>query len=82
MLGSHFEEFDLHAFFDGLTQQSRSGGLVIAKADVWPWLQQQVVDEAKRRGFAMASGASAEPTNKRIAGLLAGGDAFLNRRRE
>jgi hypothetical protein len=55
MLGSHFESFDLHAFFDDLSQQSRSSGLVIAKAEAWAWLQVEVLAEAKRRGFPMAS---------------------------
>jgi hypothetical protein len=56
-LGAHFEAFDIHAFFDDLTQQSRADGLVLARADVWPWLQAKVLDEAKRRGLPMASAA-------------------------
>ncbi len=78
VLGAHFETFDLHAFFDGLTQQSRASGLVIPKAGVWEWLQAQVVAEASRRGLPIASSVVA-PSNKRIAGLVAGGEAFLRR---
>jgi uncharacterized protein YdaU (DUF1376 family) len=60
-LGSHTEAFDLHSFFDGLSQQSRDSGLVIPRDDVWPWLQAQVLTEAKRRGLPIASAeASAE----------------------
>lgn len=54
MLGSQLDNFDLHAFFDGLSQQSRTQGLVIAREDVWAWLQAQVKSEAKRRGLPMA----------------------------
>jgi hypothetical protein len=59
VLGNHFENFDLHGFFDILTQQSRSDGLVIPKADVWLWLQAQVITEAQRRGLPMANVAAA-----------------------
>lgn len=56
ILGPHVEAFDLHAFFDLLTQQSRTHGLVIPKAEVWPWLQAQVSAEARTRGLPMACG--------------------------
>jgi len=79
VLGAHFEDFDLHAFFDALTQRSRADGLVIPKPDVWNWLQAQVIAEAQRRGLPMAQITAAAPTNKRIAGLVTGGNAFLNR---
>lgn len=55
MLGGHFEAFDISAFFDALTQQSRTDGLVIPKAEAWAWLQAEVLAEAKRRGLPMAS---------------------------
>lgn len=54
MLGSHLDNFDLHAFFDSLSQQSRTQGLVIPREDAWVWLQAQVKSEAKRRGLPMA----------------------------
>lgn len=53
VLGSHLDAFDLHAFFDELSRQSRTDGLVIPTADVWLWLQAQVVAEARRRGLPM-----------------------------
>lgn len=79
MLGSHLDDFNLHEFFDKLTQDSRSAGLVIPKDELWKWLQSQVVSEARRRGLPMATADVSAPTNKRIAGLVAGGQAFLNR---
>lgn len=79
LLGSHTDTFDLHAFFDTLTQQSRSAGLVIPQRDSGAWLQAQVLAEAQRRGLPIAT-APPPPTtrgNKRVAGLIAGGQAFL-----
>ena len=64
MLGAHFEAFDLHAFFDALSQQSRSSGLVIPRTEAWPWLQAQVLAEVKRRGLPIAS---AEPVRDKAA---------------
>jgi hypothetical protein len=65
MLGAHFEDFDIHGFFDGLTQRSRTDGLVIPRAEVWPWLQAQVLAEVKRRNLPTAS--SAAPVRDRAA---------------
>lgn len=81
ILGPHYLEFDLHHFFDDLSQRSRADGLVIPKGDVWGWLQSQVLSEARRRGLPIATAEPSTPTNKRIAGLVAGGQAFLNRSR-
>lgn len=64
MLGPHFEAFDLHAFFDALSQQSRSSGLVIPRSEAWAWLQAQVLAEVKRRKLPIAS---AEPVRDRAA---------------
>jgi hypothetical protein len=66
MLGSHYESFDLHAFFDALSQQSRTSGLVIPRSEVWDWLQAQVLSEAQRRKLPIAS-ASAVPAIDRKA---------------
>lgn len=68
------EAFDLHGFFDNLTQDSRHKNLVIPQRDGGEWLQAQVLAEAKRRGLAVASAA---PHNKRIASLVTGGENFL-----
>ncbi len=56
MLGSHAAGFDLHAWFDTLTQQSRTAGLVIPKR-CDDWLQAQTIAEAQRRGLQIATGA-------------------------
>ena len=65
MLGPHVDDFDLHGFFDELSQQSRASGLVIpADRDArWVWLQAQVEAEARRRGLPMAT---VDPPKKRI----------------
>lgn len=55
MLGAHFEAFGLDEFFDNLSQQSRASGLVIPRADMWPWLQNEVMAEVKRRKLPIAS---------------------------
>lgn len=65
-LGAHFENFDLHSFFDALSQKSRADGLVIPKADVWEWLQAQVLAEAKRRGLPMAGAAPVRDVNAEL----------------
>lgn len=63
-LGPHTEAFDLHAFFDDLTQRSRQQGLVIPsdRDERWRWLQAQVEAEAKRRGLPMAGAPSKSAT--------------------
>lgn len=79
VLGPHLNDFDLHAFFDDLSQKSRADGLVIPKEKLWEWLQSQVLSEARRRGLPIATVEQTVPTNKRIAGLVTGGEAFLKR---
>lgn len=80
-LGPHLDAFDLHGFFDDLSRQSREDGLVIPsdREARWKWLQAQVEGEVRRRGLPMADVATV-PTNKRVTGLMTGGQAFLNRR--
>lgn len=67
MLGAHLDAFDLHQFFDSLSKQSREQGLVIPKLQVWPWLQAQVLREAKRRGLPIINGVAvpSRPANCR-----------------
>lgn len=62
MLGPHLDGFDLHAFFDALTQKSRADGLIIPadREARWRWLQAQVEAEAKRRKLPIA-GATIQP---------------------
>ncbi len=66
MLGSHFEDFGLDAFFDDLSRQSRDSGLVIPRADAWPWLQSQVLAEVQRRQLPIAS-AEPPPVDRKAA---------------
>lgn len=51
MLGPHFDAFDIHTWLDALDQQANRDRLVKAKADWWPWVQAELIDEAKRRGL-------------------------------
>jgi hypothetical protein len=80
MLGPHFLGFDIHAFWDELTQRSRAQGLVIPadREARWKWLQAQVEVEARKRGLPMAS-TDAAPTNKRIDALARGTQKALER---
>jgi uncharacterized protein YdaU (DUF1376 family) len=71
MLGSHLDAFDLHAFFDAIAQQSRASGLVIPRADVWPWLQAQVLAEVQRRGLPLATAGTSDEA--RFQALIAKG---------
>lgn len=73
MLGEHSEAFDLDAY---LLRLDSSGEVLPAK--IWPWLKDRVSAEAASRGLSAQIPAAA-PTNKRIAGLMAGGEAFLKR---
>jgi len=71
MLGEQAEAFDLDAY---LIRLDSSGEVLPAK--VWPWLKERVATEAALRGMGPAAAA---PSNKRIAGLMAGNQAFLRR---
>lgn len=62
ILGDHADGFDLHSFFDLLSQQSRESGLVIPRDNVWAWIQNQVIAEAKRRGLSVLAAPAAPET--------------------
>lgn len=78
ILGDFTDQFDLHSWFFELDARALATNLVIPKRDGGVWLEAQLVSEALRRGIPLKV-ATAEPANKRIAGLVAGGNAFLNR---
>lgn len=80
MLGAHTDAFDLHEWFFTLDARAMQTGEVIPPRDGGTWLLGQTLAEAQRRGLPIASGGGVS-TNKRIAGLVAGGQAFLNRTR-
>jgi hypothetical protein len=54
LLGTHADEFDLHAWFYQLDAQT--GGIVLAadREQRWAWLQRELVAEARRRGLPVA----------------------------
>lgn len=72
MLGDSAVAFDLDAF---LLQLDSSGDVL--PAQIWPWLKELVAGEAGRRGMVPSSPQPIVATNKRIAGLQKGGEAFL-----
>ena len=83
-LGPHAEAFGLDAWVGGLTALADGQGVTLPKARVWDWVQAELVKEIQARGLPIASTETpvSAPKNKRIAGLVAGGQAFLNRRAE
>lgn len=72
-LGPHVDDFDLHGFFDDLTQQSRAQGLVIPsdREARWKWLQAQVEREAHRRGLSFAVADDGPVLSKQTQRLMA-----------
>ncbi len=80
VLGDHADTFDLHAWFFALDAAAVRDGVVVPKRDGGAWLQAQLVAEAQRRGLPLRMASTVAPAgNKRIAGLVAGGEAFLRR---
>lgn len=78
-LGPHAEAFALDEFLDGLSAKADAQGVTFPNKDIrWAWVQAQLTEECRRRGLPIASGAE-QSGNKRIAGLVAGGEAFLRR---
>lgn len=75
-LGPHAEGFGLDAWLDAL---SRTPGVL--PKDRWAWVQAQLDAEVRARGLPIADTPATAPTHKRIAGLMAGGQAFLDRGR-
>ena len=76
MLGHFSESFDLDRY---LLELDGSAGVLPAK--LWPWLKELVSAEAARRGMR-PDAVPAPVENKRIAGLIAGGEAFLRMQAE
>ncbi len=75
-LGPLSDDFGLDSWIDGLNTQISGRAL---PRDPWKFVQAELHAEITRRGLAVASESAPAPQNKRIAGLMAGGEAFLRR---
>jgi hypothetical protein len=51
MLGAHTEQFDLHEWFFTLDAKFLKSGEVVPQRDGGKWLQEQTMNEARRRGL-------------------------------
>lgn len=79
IVGPHVDVFALDEFLDDLNRKIARSAL---PRDPWKFVQSELHAELQRRGLAVAEETAAQPTNKRIAGLVAGGEAFLRRQAE
>lgn len=78
LLGSAFEDFDIHQWFFDLSERADKAGLVVPQRDGGKWLQEQTLAEAQRRGLAVAT--SQQGTGK-TAGNAAAAARFVARGR-
>lgn len=78
-LGPHSDGFGLDEWLEAVNTQISGRAL---PRDPWKFIQDELHAELGRRGLAVAEPSAAAPTNKRIAGLMAGGEAFLKRAAE
>ena len=62
VLGPHAPDFDLDAWVLSLSALSESQGLVLPKANVWPWVQVELEKEIQRRGLVAVGEPIREPT--------------------
>ena len=60
LLGPHFEDFDVHAWFFALDERVVKAREIVPQRDGGAWLLAQTQAEAIRRGLAMATAASAD----------------------
>lgn len=56
-LGTHTEQFDLHAWFFDLDERANKNQLVIPRNEQWTWLQTALSQEARARGLPFATNA-------------------------
>ncbi len=75
-LGPFSDDFGLDEWLDGLNTRISGGAL---PRDPWKFVQAELHAEIARRGLAVAVESAPAPQNKRIAGLMTGGEAFLRR---
>jgi uncharacterized protein YdaU (DUF1376 family) len=76
MLGSHYEPFDIHAWFFELDAKAEKADVLVPQRDGGKWLQEQTLLEAERRGLSIAS--TRQATGK-TAGNVASAARFLAR---
>lgn len=77
-LGSHLDDFDIHQWFFDLDVRAGKEALVKSKNDWWPWIQNELVTEAEKRGLPVAKPKKMGVTPK-TAGNAAALDRFLKR---
>jgi uncharacterized protein YdaU (DUF1376 family) len=75
-LGPHADAFDVDAWLQTLDAELADQVLPKDGAAWWAFLDAKLEAEIRRRGLPVAQAPTA-PTNKRIAGLVAGTEAFL-----
>lgn len=79
-LGPHAQTFGLDEWVFGLSTVADSKGLVLEKKAVWPWVQQQLSEEIRRRGLPVAgSEPSADDTLQRIRDEIERQNAMVRR---
>lgn len=54
-LGEHTNAFDLHEWFFTLDSQAAKDNRVMSKTDWWPWIQGELISEAKRRNLPIGT---------------------------
>lgn len=71
MLGPHTEAFDVHAWFFDLDAKAIAEGVVHEQREWWPWIQAQLLAEAKKRGLPVGlSGRSGDLDPAAVTAIL------------
>ncbi len=74
-----YAAFGLDEFFHVLNARVDGEDVLVPQRDNGVWLLAEVAAEANRRGIPLVAAPVIGTQNKRIAGAIAGGNAFLNR---
>jgi hypothetical protein len=80
-LGTFTDGFDLHSWFGDLDTWALTANVIVPKRDSGVWLHLRLVEEIKRRGLPLVEAPTETAGSKRVSGLIAGGQAFLQRNR-
>jgi len=73
------QAFNIDSFFHDLNARVDRENVMVPQRDSGVWLLAEVAAEAHRRGIAVVIAPEIGAKNKRIAGAIAGGNAFLKR---